>query len=90
VNVSGATVTIVNAPTVEDLSAVRSGAAPQATADPTATTTDDADGGTDTTADATDGEDTTTDTEAEPQPGFGLVVAVLAVVGAALLLRRRR
>jgi PGF-CTERM protein len=96
VNVSGATVTIVNAPTVEDLSAVRSGAAPETTVTTTPTATATATPATQTaTATAeTTAEPTSvtadTETEAEPQPGFGLVVAVLAVVGAALLLRRRR
>ena len=88
VDVDGDTVTIVNGPTVEDLPQITEGAAPEVETTTTETTTTD-DGG-DTT---TDGGDTTTDTdtetEDEEQPGFGAVVAVLALLGALLVLRRR-
>jgi hypothetical protein len=93
VGVDGDTVRIVNGPTVEDLPQISDGAAPEAQS---TTTTDDetttdgttTDGTTDTDTDT--GTDTETDTEEEEQPGFGVVVGVLAVIGTLLVLRRRR
>jgi len=148
VNTSGSTVTIVNAPTVDQLDDVRAGAAPESSSDnsstenestPTndATATDDStpteeptgsddqtstDDGTpaddrtqtddqtpteavtdtdDDPATATDnrtdaGDDGTqpsapeTETTSDGGPGFGVVVALVAVVAAALAARRRR
>lgn len=86
VAVDGDTVTVVNAPTVGDLSEVRSGAAPEVERTTTATTTEPADDGT-TTAPPDD--DTTTTPGSESQPGFGIALAVVAVLAALLVLRRR-
>ncbi|MFC7134404.1 MULTISPECIES: Hvo_1808 family surface protein [Salinibaculum] len=92
----GSRLTIVNAPTVADLPAVRPEAPPQ-TGDPdgngstaTATATP---GGSTPTADATatsteDG--TATETPGGSGPGFGLVGAVVAVLAAAAFAVRRR
>jgi PGF-CTERM protein len=90
VAVEGSTVTIVNAPTVAELSEVRSGAAP-AVATPTP---DGAGGGTpiddveatDTPAATATATGTPTDSAS---PGFGVVVTVAALVATSVLLRRR-
>jgi PGF-CTERM protein len=111
VEVSGDTVTIVNAPTVADLPEIRAGAAPAVTTEPgdtgTAAATTEPDGTQTTTGTATTDAGVTamtpgsapqdTDTRAltEPAetsdagPGFGVVAAVAALAGAALLARRR-
>jgi len=90
VNRTGSTVVVVNAPSVEALSAVRAGAAPAAetaTDDPPATD-DEREASTSTTAATGDGEATPSPTETST-PGFGAVVAVGALLGAVLALRRR-
>ena len=86
VAVNGSTVVIVNAPTVAELSEVRSGAAPTVA---TPTPTPGADG-TDTATESaeTDGTETPTVTEST-SPGFGVGVAVAALLAVALLFRRR-
>ncbi|WP_049937730.1 Hvo_1808 family surface protein [Haloplanus natans] len=91
VAVNGTTVTIVNAPTVAELSAVRSGAAPTV-----ATPTPDADGtGTATDSAGTDGTPTPAETTTAPtvtestSPGFGVGVVVAALLVVALRFRRR-
>jgi PGF-CTERM protein len=91
VNRTGDTVTIVNAPTVEELSNVRAGAAPEATPTPTPSETAVA-----TTAVTEDtARETGEMTESSPEgtetssPGFGPLVAVLALFAVALLARRR-
>jgi len=87
VAVEGSTVTIVNAPTVAELSEVRSGAAPQvATPTPPAADAETATDGADETETAT-ATATATDGAA---PGFGLVVTVAALVAVGVMLRRRR
>ncbi|WP_049979935.1 Hvo_1808 family surface protein [Halolamina rubra] len=77
--VEGDTVTVVNAPTVDSLPAVRESADPGvATPEPTET--------------AAPGEETPTATEettSTEAPGFSAVAALLAVLGAALLFGRR-
>ncbi|PSQ58212.1 hypothetical protein BRD18_06060, partial [Halobacteriales archaeon SW_7_71_33] len=93
VEVSGDTVTIVNAPTVGALAEVRQGAAPRAettetTTDDGETTTDDTETAT-TTATSTPGEDGTDDGDGQAQPGFGVGLAVVALLAAVFLLRRR-
>ena len=94
VDVSGDTVTIVNAPTVGALSEVRRGAAPRAetttetTTDDGETTTDDTETAT-TTATSTAGGDGTDDGDGQAQPGFGVGLAVVALLAAVFLLRRR-
>ncbi len=91
VGVDGDTVTVVNGPTVEDLSQISDGAAPEVQTTTTTqdtTTESDGDGDGDTTTDG-DGDGDGTETEEEEQPGFGAVVAVLALLGALLVLRRR-
>ncbi|PSQ41654.1 hypothetical protein BRD10_00090 [Halobacteriales archaeon SW_12_71_31] len=87
VEVSGDTVTIVNAPTVGALAEVRRGAAPRAEAT-TETTTDDTQTAT-TTATSTAGGDGTDDGDGQAQPGFGVGLAVVALLAAVFLLRRR-
>jgi hypothetical protein len=87
VNRTGDTVVIVNAPSVEELQAVRAGAAPEATPSPTPSATptpddDDDDDGTDdaseSTSDGTVGSPSPTTTTA---PGFGVIaVAITALV----------
>ena len=87
--VKGSTVTIVNAPTVAELSEVRSGAAPQvATPTPTPAPEASDDG---TATDRGDATVTATPTAATDStaPGFGVVVTVVALVGLAVLVRRR-
>ncbi len=94
VSVDDDTVTVVNAPTVDDLSTVRSGVTTDPTDEPTRTTddatTDPTTASTTTTATTTD-DRTTTDAGGgdQAQPGFGLVAAVLAL-GAVLVLALRR
>ena len=81
----GDTVTIVNAPTVEDLSSIVEGAAPEGEDTmawgPLEGPDDDAD-------DADDGADDADD-DSEAIPGFGPLVALLAVLLAVALLARR-
>jgi len=73
----GKTVTIVNAPTVEDLSAIYAGAV--------------APNGTDSNATTTDTDKTTTDTGDGSGPGFSVVAALIALLAsAAVAVRRRR
>jgi PGF-CTERM protein len=79
VRVSGDTVTIVNAPTVDGLAEVRSSVTVQ-TETETATATE-PDPGTDTAASAT-----TTGAEA---PGFSAITALVALLATVLLVRRR-
>jgi PGF-CTERM protein len=94
VEVSGDTVTIVNAPTVGALAEVRRGAAPRAetttetTTDDGETTTDDTETAT-TTATSTAGGDGTDDGDGQAQPDFGVGLAVVALLAAVFLLRRR-
>jgi len=78
----GHTVTIVNGPTVEDLSAIRAGVAPPNGTYPNRTTTD-------TGATTTPG-DETTDTGDGFGPGFSVAVALLAVLAGAVVAVRRR
>jgi len=73
-SVDGKTVTIVNAPTKDQLTQVR--------------TSLDLDTGTQTTS-GTTSNDTTTDTTSGSSPGFGLGAALAAVLAAVLLARRR-
>jgi PGF-CTERM protein len=91
VNRSGTRVTIVNAPTVEGLSAIRPGAAPQVPNGSDGSDSDDGDDGDDgentdatgtPTADATPTETngTASPTPGASGPGFGIVAAVLALV----------
>jgi PGF-CTERM protein len=82
VTVDGSTVTIVNAPTVAELSEVRSGAAPTVE---TPTPSADGDGAATATATTTA---TATGTEGT-SPGFGVVVALAALAASILLARRR-
>ncbi len=93
VSVDGDTVTVVNAPTLENLSAVHSGVVTETTTRTTRTTT----ATTATTADPTTSPTTTvpttddrTTTDGEAQPGFGLVAALLALGGVLVLALRRR
>ncbi len=101
VNISGRTVTIVNAPSVEELDAVRAGAAPAGeSSTPTPTTTTSAgdgsgDGseGSDGSAgdDGANGTPTPTDTTADGSgPGLGVVATLLALVLASAGLAARR
>lgn len=86
VAVNGSTVVIVNAPTVAELSEVRSGAAPTVA---TPTPTPGADG-TDTATESAEADGTETPTVTEStSPGFGVGVAVAALLAVALLFRRR-
>jgi PGF-CTERM protein len=97
----GDTVTIVNAPSVEELSEIRDGAAPEATTpistdtlaetESTDTPTDETDDGNSMDDETDDGNSMGTDTPTEEgdSPGFGAVAALLALVAAALLARRR-
>jgi len=78
----GQTVTIVNGPTVADLSAIRAGAAPPNSTNPNGTTTDTGDGSTTDT-------DETTDTGDGFGPGFSVAVALLAVLASAAVAVRR-
>ncbi|MFC5971216.1 Hvo_1808 family surface protein [Halomarina salina] len=89
VTVDGNTTTIVNAPTVDDLSGVDSSITVQAVQNGTDTTSngtdgDTSEGGENGTADAV----TTTDSSDGSGPGFGVVVAVLALLTVAALARR--
>ena len=90
ISVEGDTVTIVNAPTVDGLSEVRSsvevGGQQTATPSDTPTPAEMTDTPTATDANAEDPGSTETTTEG---PGFSAVAAVLAVLVSALLLRRR-
>ena len=93
VDVSGDTVTVVNAPTVERLSEVRQGAAPRVetttTTDGGSETTTTTDGGGETATTTGGGGDGTGDGDGRAQPGFGVVLAVVALLAAVVLLRRR-
>lgn len=91
----GDTVTVVNAPTVEDLSLVYDGAAPAVESTPTPTEaeqtdtpTESGDGTTDQTTTPTD--PSTAQTEGSDGPGFTLVVALLAIATTLGALARRR
>jgi PGF-CTERM protein len=94
----GQTVWIVNAPSVEELPAIREGAAPEATETTTTeddgTTTDDDGTTTDDGGDGTTDGETTTDSDGDDgtdqeTPGFGLTVAGVALLVGALLAARR-
>ncbi|WP_290809812.1 Hvo_1808 family surface protein [Halovivax sp.] len=86
----GETVTIVNAPSVEDLTEIRDDAAPEGE-----DTIEHALFGTapddeaDDAADADDGADDAADDDGNPLPGFGPVVALVAALATALLVARR-
>ena len=84
VTVEGDTVTVVNAPTTDSLTAIRSSAEPQV-ATPTATPEPTATPATADPEPATPRETTTTDS-----PGFSAVAALLSLLAAALLSGRRR
>ncbi len=93
----GDTVTIVNAPTVDDLSLVSDGAAPEVETTPTVTATETATqtdsestGETDTPteSDPTGETDTPTETPGESGPGFGIAVALVSLVAALVALGR--
>jgi hypothetical protein len=91
VGVEGKTVTIVNAPTVEQLSEVRTSIDVQTTTgtpsdDGSTTGTDDGGSETTDTGDENGGTTTVTDTET---PGFAVVTAVLAFLLATLVVGRR-
>ncbi|MEF8882797.1 MAG: Hvo_1808 family surface protein [Halapricum sp.] len=75
VGVNGTTVTLVNGPTVGDLTEIRAGAAPEETTTP--------DGGT------TKADTATEDTGNGDGPGFGVLVALLAVIGSGLVAAER-
>ena len=85
----GKTVTIVNAPTVADLSAIRTGAAPPNGTYPNRTTTDT--GETTTPGDemTTDTGEMTTDTGDGFGPGFSVAVALIALLASAVIVARR-
>jgi len=106
VSVDGDTVTVVNAPSVEELPSVSETAELEEVATPTDTATPTDAGMTATPTDAGITTDTPTATDTEMAtdtpvnttaadttsgsgPGFGVVAAVLALVGALLLVRRR-
>jgi len=85
VTVAGDTVTIVNAPSIGELSEVRGSVdAGVETPTPTAAPTETAAPSTETTADTVTEPSVTADS-----PGFSAVTALLALLGAALLFRRR-
>lgn len=95
----GSTVWIVNAPTVDELSAVRDGSAPTAQATTTTTTGTPSGDGTTATTTVVDDDTTTTTmaddgdsgTDGQELPGFGVAMAILAViVGTVVALRRAR
>jgi PGF-CTERM protein len=105
VSVEGNTTTIVNAPTVEELSGVDAAVSVQETTatdagegttdggaagGDTATTGTAGDGAGATTGGSDDGAADTTGTSDGSGPGFGVVVAVVALLGAGLLARRER
>ncbi|MEF8826667.1 MAG: PGF-CTERM sorting domain-containing protein, partial [Halapricum sp.] len=117
VNVNGTTVTIVNGPTVGDLSEIRAGAAPAVDSDPGETGTDPGETTTgpgetttesseptttdsttptatsdETTAPSTDGtgpNEETTDTGSGFGPGFGVTVALIALLASVAVAARR-
>ncbi|MFD1512984.1 Hvo_1808 family surface protein [Halomarina rubra] len=89
VAVEGDTTTIVNAPTVEDLSGVDGNVSVQEIQNGTdAGTGTDGSTGTDGTNTTGDDVDSTTDSSSGFGPGFGVVVALVALLAVALLARR--
>jgi hypothetical protein len=90
VTVEGDTVTIVNAPTLDDLNGVRSGVVPADVRTPSPTPTDTPFGGSSPSASETE---TPAGTPASPtassgQPGFGALTALLALIAMAVAARR--
>jgi hypothetical protein len=90
VDVDGSTVTIVNAPTLEELTAVRTSATPQMSV---STATDETTTDTDTNTDTDTAGRTASPTPAAEEtvargPGLGVAVAVLAVLLVGLVRRR--
>lgn len=89
INQTGDTVYIVNAPTVDELRDVRASAGP-GTVRTTKTTTETVKTTTETEqSTSSSSESTTTSGTSEEVPGFGALAALVALIGATLLVRRR-